>query len=83
MQRLLCHARWDADTVRDDLRDYVMEHLGEPEGMGVIDETGFIKQGDKSVGVQRQYSGTAGKIENCQIGVFLAYSSSKGTAFLD
>jgi SRSO17 transposase len=83
MQRLLCHAQWNADTVRDDLRDYVMEHLGEPEAIGVIDETGFIKQGDKSVGVQRQYCGTAGKIENCQIGVFLAYSSSKGSAFLD
>ena len=83
MQRLLCHARWDADTVRNDLRDYVMEYLGEPEGVGVIDETGFIKKGEKSVGVQRQYSGTAGKIENCQIGVFLAYSSSKGNAFLD
>lgn len=83
MQRLLCHAKWDADAVRDDLRNYVMEYLGEPEGIAVIDETGFIKEGEKSVGVQRQYSGTAGKIDNCQIGVFLAYSSSKGSAFLD
>lgn len=83
MQRLLCHARWNPDTVRDDLRDYVMEYLGDPEGIGVIDETGFIKEGDKSVGVQRQYSGTAGKIENCQVGVFLAYASAKGKAFLD
>lgn len=83
IQRLLCQARWSADTVRDDLRDYVMEHLGHPEAVGVIDETGFLKKGDKSAGVQRQYSGTAGKIENCQIGVFLAYSSAKGRAFLD
>jgi SRSO17 transposase len=83
MQRLLCHARWDAEAVRDDLRDYVMAYLDEPDAIGVIDETGFIKKGDKSVGVQRQYCGTAGKIENCQVGVFLAYSSSKGSAFID
>jgi SRSO17 transposase len=83
MQRLLCHAKWDADTVRDDLRNYVIEYLGEDEGIGVIDETGFIKQGDKSAGVQRQYTGTSGKIDNSQIGVFLAYSSSKGSAFID
>lgn len=83
MQRLLCHARWNPDTVRDDLRDYVVKYLGEPEGIGVIDETGFLKEGDKSAGVQRQYSGTAGKIENCQVGVFLAYASSRGNAFLD
>lgn len=83
MQRLLRKARWNADEVRDDLRDYVVEHLADPEGVVVVDETGFLKKGDKSVGVQRQYSGTAGKIENCQIGVFLAYASSKGRAFLD
>lgn len=83
MQRLLCHARWNPDTVRDDLRDYVVKYLGEPEGIGVIDETGFLKEGDKSAGVQRQYSGIAGKIENCQGGVFLAYASSQGNAFLD
>ncbi len=85
MQRLLRKARWDADVVRDDLRIYVIDHLEDPEGIiiGVVDETGFIKKGNKSVGVQRQYSGTAGKIENCQIGVFLNYVSSKGKAFID
>jgi SRSO17 transposase len=69
--------------VRDDLRCYVLEHLGHPQGVLVIDETGFLKKGTKSVGVQRQYSGTAGRIENCQIEVFLAYASPKGRAFLD
>ena len=83
MQRLLCEARWDADVVRDDLRGYVMAYLEDSEAIGVLDETGFIKKGNKSAGVSRQYSGTAGKIENCQIGVFLVYASSKGTAFLD
>ena len=83
VQRLLATYEWDADLVRDDLRSYVVEHLGDPCGVLVIDETGFIKKGTKSVGVKRQYSGTAGRIENCQIGVFLAYASSKGRAFLD
>lgn len=83
VQRLLASYEWDAELVRDDLRRYVVEHLGEPEAVLVIDETGFIKKGTKSVGVKRQYSGTAGKIENCQIGVFLAYATSKGRAFLD
>jgi len=83
MQRLLCKARWEADVVRDDLRAYVMEHFQDPGAIGVIDETGFIKKGKKSVGVQRQYSGTAGKIENCQIGVFLNYVAPKGKAFID
>ncbi len=83
MQRLLRKARWDADEVRDDLRKYVIEYLGEPDGVLIIDETGFIKKGKKSVGVQRQYTGTAGKIENSQIGVFLAYSTNKGKAFID
>ena len=83
MQRLLSAAKWDADVVRDDLRDYVVEHLGDPEGILVVDETGFLKKGTKSVGVKRQYSGTAGKIENCQIGVFLAYASPKGHGFID
>ena len=83
MQRLLRKARWDAGKVRDDLRNYVIENLGEPEGVLIIDETGFLKKGKKSVGVQRQYSGTAGKIENCQIGTFLTYSSDKGKAFID
>jgi SRSO17 transposase len=83
VQRLLNAARWDADAVRDDLRAYVIEHLGEPDGVLIVDETGFLKKGTKSVGVQRQYSGTAGRIENCQIGVFLAYAGSAGRAFLD
>lgn len=83
VQRLLGRARWDADAVRDDLRAYVVERLGEPDGVLIIDETGFLKKGDKSAGVQRQYSGTAGRIENCQIGVFLAYRSAHGAAFLD
>ena len=83
MQRLLATAAWDADAVRDDLRAYVVEHLGDPRGVLVVDETGFLKKGTKSAGVQRQYSGTAGRIENCQIGVFLAYASPRGRAFLD
>ena len=83
MQRLLNHARWDPDEVRDDLRDYVVEHLGDPGGVLVVDETGFLKKGTKSAGVQRQYSGTAGRIENCQIGVFLAYASRQGHALVD
>ena len=83
VQRLLYNYRWEADLVRDDLRDYVVEHLGEADGVVVVDETGFLKKGDKSVGVQRQYSGTAGRIENCQVGVFLAYASAKGRTLLD
>ncbi len=83
MQRLLSSADWDADLVRDDLRAYVVEHLGDPEGVLVMDETGFLKKGTKSAGVQRQYSGTAGRTENCQIGVFLAYASPQGRCFLD
>jgi SRSO17 transposase len=83
VQRLLNAAHWDVDAVRDDLRRYVVEHLGRPDGVLVIDETGFLKKGTKSVGVKRQYSGTAGRIENCQIGVFLAYASGAGRAFLD
>ncbi len=83
VQRLLAVYHWDADEVRDDLQGYVAEHLGDPGGVLVVDETGFLKQGRKSVGVKRQYSGTAGKGENCQIGVFLAYGSRRGAAFLD
>lgn len=83
IQRLLSQASWDCDAVRDDLREYVVEHLGDPDAVLVIDETGFLKKGDKSVGVKRQYCGTAGRIENCQIGVFLAYASVHGQAFLD
>lgn len=83
LQHLLGRAVWDADALRDDLVSYVVEHLGDPEGVLVMDETGFVKKGDKSCGVARQYSGTAGRIENCQIGVFLAYASAKGHTFLD
>ena len=83
VQRLLYNYRWDADLVRDDLRDYVVEHLGDAGGVLVVDETGFLKKGGKSVGVQRQYSGTAGRIENCQVGVFLTYAGAKGRTLLD
>ena len=83
MQRLLAGAKWDAGAVRDDLRAYVLEQLGDPRAVLVIDETGFLKQGTKSVGVKRQYSGTAGRIENCQIGVFLTYAAPQGHVLLD
>ncbi len=82
-QDFLSRMRWDADGVRDDLQAYLVEQLGDPEAVLVLDETGFVKKGTKSVGVQRQYSGTAGRIENCQIGVFLAYASTKGHALID
>ena len=83
VQRLLYSYRWDEGLVRDDLRSYVAEHLGDTYGVLVVDETGFLKKGDKSAGVQRQYSGTAGRIENCQISVFLTYASVKGMTLLD
>ncbi len=83
MQHLLDRADWDADTVRDDLRAYVVEHLGDPAAVLVVDETGFVKKGTHSVGVAKQYTGTLGKIENCQVGVFLAYATERGVAFLD
>jgi SRSO17 transposase len=84
VQHLLNDARWDADLVRDDLREYVVEHLAdEASGVLIVDETGFLKKGTKSVGVARQYTGTAGKRENSQVGVFLCYSSKKGAAFID
>jgi SRSO17 transposase len=83
VQRLLNSAAWDADAVRDDLRAYVVEALGAPGGLLIVDETGFLKKGTKSVGVQRQYSGTAGRRENCQVGVFLAYASARGCACID
>jgi SRSO17 transposase len=83
MQRLLRRADWDIGGVRDDVRDYVVEHLGDREGVLIADETGFIKKGTRSAGVQRQYSGTAGRTENCQIGVFLAYASARGHALID
>jgi len=84
VQRLLSAATWDTDGVRDDLRDYVVAHLGdEATGVLIVDETGFLKKGRKSCGVARQYTGTAGAIENCQVGVFLAYASQDGAAFID
>jgi SRSO17 transposase len=83
VQRLLEEADWDEEAVRDELRTYVIEQLGEPAGILAVDETGFVKKGQKSAGVARQYSGTAGRRENSQIGVFLLYSSSKGAAFID
>ena len=83
MQEFLSRARWDADLVRDDLRTYAIEHLSDDQAVLVLDETGFLKKGAKSVGVQRQYSGTAGRIENCQIGVFLGYASRHGHTLID
>ena len=83
VQRLLEEANWDEEAVRDELRTYVIEQLGEPGGILVVDETGFVKKGKQSAGVARQYSGTAGRRENSQIGVFLSYTSSKGAAFID
>jgi SRSO17 transposase len=83
IQRVLDRSAWDADEVRDDLRGFVVGHLGDPDGVLVVDETGFLKKGTKSCGVARQYSGTAGRIENCQIGVFLGYASPRGRAGLD
>ena len=83
VQHLLGRAVWDADAVRNDLCAYVLESLGDPHGVAVIDETGFLKKGRQSAGVARQYSGTAGRIENCQIGVFLGYASARGHALLD
>src|SRR5437773_8823877 len=83
MQRLLSAARWDPDAVRDDLRAYVVENLGDPNGVLIVDETGFVKQGTRSAGVQRQYSGTAGRVENCQLAVFCGYATAKGRALTD
>src|SRR3954462_15671887 len=82
MQRLLRTAGWDAGVVRDELRSYVVERLG-PGGVLIVDETGFIKKGARSAGVGRQYTGTTGKIDNCQIGVFCAYAPDTGRALID
>src|SRR3954469_23744762 len=82
-QALLGRATWSADALRDVVRDYVVETLCEPDAVLVLDETGFLKQGKASCGVARQYTGSAGKITNCQIGVFAAYVSDKGHAFID
>lgn len=83
IQAVLGRSRWDAAAARDLVRDYVVEQLGDQDGVLVVDETGFLKKGDKSAGVARQYSGTAGRIENCQIGVFLSYASRYGRALID
>jgi SRSO17 transposase len=83
MQRLLRRADWDVDGVRDDVRGYVIEQLGDRDGVLIADDTGFIKKGTRSAGVQRQYSGTAGRTENCQVGTFLAYASVHGHALID
>jgi SRSO17 transposase len=83
VQHLLARADWDADAVRDDLVRYVVEHLGDPGGVLVVDETGFVKKGARSVGVARQYSGAAGRVENCQVGVFLGYATARGRALID
>jgi SRSO17 transposase len=82
-QHLLRRALWDPEAVRDELRRYIIQHLGDPAAVLVLDETGFLKKGQHSAGVARQYSGTAGKVENCQIGVFLGYASPLGHALLD
>src|SRR5204862_5960989 len=83
MQHLLTGARWDAGAVRDDLRDYVLDHLGDPGAVLVVDETGDLKKGAASAGVQRQYTGTAGRVENCQVAVFLTYAAPRGHALID
>jgi SRSO17 transposase len=83
MQHLLAGAVWDADAVRDDVRGYVVEHLGDPGAVLVVDETGDVKKGTASAGVQRQYSGTAGRVENCQVAVFLSYAAPAGHALID
>ena len=83
MQRLLSSAVWEADLVRDDLRSYLLEHLGTHEAIVAIDETSFPKRGCKSAGVQIQYCGTTGQVENCQVGVFLAYMTAKGHSLID
>jgi SRSO17 transposase len=83
MQHLLAAARWDADAVRDDVRAYVAEHLGSLDAVLVVDETGDLKKGTASAGVQRQYTGTAGRVENCQVAVFLSYASPAGHALID
>jgi SRSO17 transposase len=83
MQHLLARAVWDHDTVRDDVRGYVVEHLGEEGAVLVVDETGDLKKGTATVGVQRQYTGTAGRVENAQVAVYLVYASRAGHAVID
>src|SRR5260370_35298432 len=83
MQRVLSQAVWDTDGVRDDLRQYALEHLGQEAAIVVIDESSFPKRGKKSAGVQVQYCGTTGQVENCQVGVFLAYVTARGHTLID
>ena len=83
MQHLLGRASWDTDGVRDDLRDYVTTHLGDTDAVLVVDETGDLKKGVCTVGVQRQYTGTAGRIENAQVAVYLTYAGARGHAMID
>src|SRR6476620_9981158 len=83
MQHLLARASWDTDGVRDDLRDYVIGALGDSDAVLVVDETGDLKKGTATVGVQRQYTGTAGRIENAQVAVYLAYAGARGHAMID
>src|SRR6516165_5630928 len=83
LQHLLSRAKWDADGVRDDLRDYVVDAFGDPGAILVVDETGDVKKGTATVGVQRQYSGTAGRIENSQVAVYLTYAAPRGHALID
>jgi SRSO17 transposase len=83
VQHLLDRARWDADAARDQLRDYVLEEFSSADAVLIADETGFLKKGEHSVGVKRQYTGTAGRVENSQVGVFLCYASDQGAALLD
>jgi len=83
MQYLLERARWDAGAVRDDVRGYVAGHLGDPQGVLVVDETGDVKKGSATAGVQRQYTGTAGRVENAQVAVYLTYAGRGGHALID
>ena len=83
LQHLLARAKWDADDIRDELRGYVSDAFAEPDAVLVVDETGDVKKGTKTVGVQRQYSGTAGKVENCQVAVYMTYTSTRGHALID
>jgi SRSO17 transposase len=83
LQHLLSRAKWDADDIRDDLRRYVTDAFADPDAVLVVDETGDVKKGTKTVGVQRQYSGTAGRVENCQVAVYMTYTSSRGHALID
>src|SRR5437867_5142479 len=82
-QRLLYRADWDADAARDRLQHFIIEQFGDEEGIGIVDETGFLKKGTSSVAVARQYSGTAGKVENCQVATLLSYASPQGHVSLD